>query len=176
VYPKFDFQAMCAQDVTSRTFSMYYPDTRPQGPKRYVVVSSTNAKYEDWASLDTESYQRKKQRLIDTTIEALEKYVPGVSEKITHAEASTPCTFEHYTQHMQGATFGTKFEGLQVSMDLPKAVAGMFHTGSVGIIMSGWLGTINYGVIVANDVDSFLVSKESCENSPAIHRWVVGSS
>jgi len=32
----------------------------------------------------------------------------------------------------------------------------MFHTGSVGIIMSGWLGTINYGVIVANDVDSFL--------------------
>jgi hypothetical protein len=28
--------------------------------------------------------------------------------------------------------------------------------GSVGIIMSGWLGAINYGVIVANDVDAHL--------------------
>ena len=26
---------------------------------------------------------------------------------------------------------------------------GLYHAGSVGIIMSGWLGTINYGVIVA---------------------------
>ncbi len=29
----------------------------------------------------------------------------------------------------------------------------MYHAGSVGIIMSGWLGAVNYGVIVANDVD-----------------------
>ena len=32
----------------------------------------------------------------------------------------------------------------------------MFHAGSVGIIMSGWLGAANYGVIVANEVDKFL--------------------
>jgi all-trans-retinol 13,14-reductase len=57
---------------------------------------------------------------------------------------------------MMGATFGTKFEGLKVSMELPKQVPGLFHTGSVGIIMSGWLGTINYGVIVANEVESYM--------------------
>jgi len=28
--------------------------------------------------------------------------------------------------------------------------------GSVGIIMSGWLGAINYGGIVANDVDGYI--------------------
>lgn len=28
----------------------------------------------------------------------------------------------------------------------------------VGIIMSGWLGAANYGVIVANDLDKFLSS------------------
>jgi len=28
----------------------------------------------------------------------------------------------------------------------------------VGIIMSGWLGAINYGVIVANDVDGYIRS------------------
>jgi hypothetical protein len=35
-------------------------------------------------------------------------------------------------------------------------VAGLFHSGSVGIIMSGWLGAMNYGVIVANEVDKYL--------------------
>jgi hypothetical protein len=32
----------------------------------------------------------------------------------------------------------------------------LFHAGSVGIIMSGWLGAANYGVIVANETDKFL--------------------
>jgi hypothetical protein len=41
-------------------------------------------------------------------------------------------------------------------MDLPDQLPGLFHAGSVGIIMSGWLGTINYGVIVANRIDKAL--------------------
>ena len=57
---------------------------------------------------------------------------------------------------MQGTSFGTKFEGLKVSMDLPDQVAGLYHAGSVGIIMSGWLGSMNYGVIVANKLDKWL--------------------
>ena len=40
---------------------------------------------------------------------------------------------------------------------LPEQVQGLYHAGSVGIIMSGWLGAINYGVIVANDVDALLL-------------------
>ena len=155
VAPEFDSVALCAKEVTSRTFSLYYPDIRP-GSTRYAVVSSTNANYEDWASLDEEAYQRDKQRLIQTTLDALEKYIPDIRGKIGHVEASTPRTFEHYTRQAAGATFGTKFEGLKVSMDLPKQIGGLFHTGSVGIIMSGWLGTINYGVIVSNEVDSYL--------------------
>lgn len=165
VDPEFDSVRLCAKDVTSRTFSMYYPDIRP-GSDRYYVVSSTNANWEDWAYLSDEEYERDKQRLIDSTLDCLEKYVPGAREKIDHIEASTPRTFHHYTHQARGSTFGTKFEGLQVSMDLPKRIPGLFHAGSVGIIMSGWLGAINYGVIVANEVDSFLHS-ESREPSGA---------
>ena len=58
---------------------------------------------------------------------------------------------------IHGASFGTKFEGLAVSRALPQQVAGLYHAGSVGIIMSGWLGAVNYGVIVANDVDAYLM-------------------
>jgi phytoene dehydrogenase-like protein len=85
--------------------------------------------------------------------------VPGVREKIAHVEASTPRTFQHYTRHIAGASFGTKFEGLAVSRAIPDQVAGLYHAGSVGIIMSGWLGAMNYGVIVANDVDGYLLKR-----------------
>jgi hypothetical protein len=62
-------------------------------------------------------------------------------------------------RHFGGTSFGTKFEGLKVSMDLPDQLPGLYHAGSVGIIMSGWLGTINYGVIVANKVDRYLCAQ-----------------
>ena len=155
VLPHFDSDALCARQVTSRTFSLYYPDLRP-GSDRYSIVSSTNANYADWAVLDPEHYAIEKRKLENETLAALEKYLPGVSKKIDHLEASTPKTFEHYTMHMHGASFGTKFEGLKVSMDLPKHVPGLFHAGSVGIIMSGWLGAVNYGVIVSNGVDKYV--------------------
>jgi all-trans-retinol 13,14-reductase len=156
--PELDSVALCAKDITSRTFSMYYPDIRP-GTDRYAIVSSTNANYDDWAHLGPEEYERDKAHLIETTFADLERFVPNVRELVGHVEASTPRTFEFYTQQQMGATFGTKFEGLAVSQDLPKHVAGMFHAGSVGIIMSGWLGAINYGIIVANEVEGFLSSE-----------------
>ena len=151
----FDIDAMLSRDVSSRTFSFYYPRTRP-GSDRHLIVSSTNANFSDWADLPEEEYQRAKQELCETTLDCLEQYIPDVREKLDHVEASTPRTFEHYTRHQQGASFGTKFEGLKVSKELPEQVAGLYHAGSVGIIMSGWLGALNYGVIVSNDVDKYL--------------------
>jgi len=94
--------------------------------------------------------------LEQSTLDALEKYVPDIRRKVDHVEASTPKTFKRYTLHPSGTSFGTKFEGLKISRDLPKQINGLFHAGSVGIIMSGWLGAANYGVIVANETDKFL--------------------
>ena len=152
---KFDPQELCSKNTTSRTFSIYYPQTRP-GSDMYSIVASSNANYDDWANLSEEEYRSSKEELIRRTLDALQKYDAKIRDKIDHVEAATPKTFQRYTLHLNGASFGTKFEGLKVSMGLPKEVPGLFHTGSVGIIMSGWLGAANYGVIVANDVDKFL--------------------
>jgi phytoene dehydrogenase-like protein len=152
---KFDPQELRSKNTTSRTFSIYYPQTRP-GSDMYSIVASSNADYGDWASFSEEEYRASKEDLIQRTLSALEKYVPKIRDKIDHLEAATPKTFQRYTLHLSGASFGTKFEGLKISMGLPKEISGLFHTGSVGIIMSGWLGAANYGVIVANDVDKLL--------------------
>lgn len=151
----FDIDALLSRKVSSRTFSFYYPETRP-GSNRWLIVSSTNANYRDWAELSEQEYQEAKADLIRGTLECLDQYIPDIARRADHIEAATPRTFEYYTRHMQGASFGTKFEGLKVSQDLPKQIQGLFHAGSVGIIMSGWLGAVNYGVIVSNEVDKLL--------------------
>ena len=157
VAEKFNSKELCSRNITSRTFSIYYPETRP-GSDMYSIVSSTNANYEDWVSLSEEQYRTSKVELIESTLDALDKYIPGVRGKIDYVEAATPKTFQRYTLHEGGASFGTKFEGLKISMGLPSEIPGLFHTGSVGIIMSGWLGAANYGVITSNDVDKYLRS------------------
>lgn len=159
--PRFQADLLLSRDITSRTYSFYYPRTRPEGRQRCLVVSSTNARFDDWTGMSKEEYEASKQDLIETTLDALDKYVPNVRERLDHVEASTPVTFEHYTKHISGASFGTKFEGLQVSFDIPKQIAGLYHAGSVGIIMSGWLGAMNYGRIVASDVDNQLTTNSS---------------
>jgi len=159
-YPVFDAGALCSDKITSRTYSVYYPSLRP-GSDRYTIVASTNAKHENWTGLPREQYRAAKEQMIDKTLDALDRYVPGVRSIVDYTEAATPCTFERYTRHVNGASFGTKFEGLKYSMELGNQIKGLFHTGSVGIIMSGWLGAANYGVIAANEADKVLMSADS---------------
>jgi phytoene dehydrogenase-like protein len=155
--PAFRTDLLLSRQVTSRTYSFYYPKTRP-GSNRCLIVASTNANYCDWADLGPEEYEASKKDLIETTLSAITKYLPNIRAQLDWVECATPLTFERYTQHLAGASFGTKYEGLAVSRGLPQQIAGLYHAGSVGIIMSGWLGAVNYGVIVANDVDAWLSS------------------
>ena len=154
--PAFTSEALRDFHTKSRTFSIYYPKTRPEAPPDYTIVASMNANYDDWAGFDDEEYARQKALLAERCLDDLERYLPGVREKIDVTEAATRRTFRRYTLHEKGSSFGTKFEGLEISRGLFQEVGGLFHTGSAGIIMSGWLGAINYGVIVANDVDAWL--------------------
>ncbi len=155
----FDSEELLDLKTQSKTFSIYYPKTRP-GHERYTIVASMNASYDDWADMSEQQYQAEKDALINRTLIDLQRYVPDIEGKLDWTEAATPKTFHRYTLHTAGTSFGTKFEGLDISRTLFKEISGLFHVGSVGIIMSGWLGAINYGVIVANDVDGYLRGAE----------------
>jgi phytoene dehydrogenase-like protein len=154
---EFKADELLSMNTTSRTFSLYYPRLRPQLKNAgYSIVSSTNARYEDWVNLSKEEYKLKKEELIAATLVSLGKVILGISKKIDYIEAATPLTIKRYTHHEKGSSFGTKHEGLEISMGLDKEIKGLFHTGSVGIIMSGWLGAANYGVIQSYEVESYL--------------------
>ncbi len=157
-YPTYDPERLLDIKVSSRTFSVYYPkETRPQvEDARVAIVSSTNCHYADWKKLSPEDYEAEKIFMIEETIKGLEAFIPDIRDKLEIIEAATPLTVERYTLHPKGTSFGTKFEGLDISMNLHKMLPGLFHAGSVGIIMSGWLGAANYGVIQANAIESYL--------------------
>lgn len=155
-WPVFDADAICSRNVTSRTFSVYYPRLRPGTDATCTVVASTNSHYRDWADLTPAAYRAAKKQFAEQALDDLARYVPDIRDRVDHLEAATPRTFARYTLHRDGASFGTKFDGLEYSMGLSREVSGMYHTGSVGIIMSGWLGAANYGVITAHDVDKYL--------------------
>jgi phytoene dehydrogenase-like protein len=165
--PKYSNQELTDLHTTSRTFSVYYPDTRP-GSDRYTVVASLNGRYREWKALSDEEYEKHKERLIEESITSLERFIPDVRAKIDWKEAATPRTIERYTTHMSGTSFGTKFEGLPVSMSLSEKLPGLYHAGSVGIIMSGWLGTINYGVITANKIDQYVRAQKAREVTSSV--------
>ena len=88
--PTFDSAALCDLHGESRTFSFYYPKGRPEDqaagkPDRYVIVSSTNALFEDWERMSPEEYEANKQRMVDETIADIERRVPGTARR-----SSTP--------------------------------------------------------------------------------------
>lgn len=160
-HPVYNPERLLDLKVSSRTFSVYYPEeTRPQVENgRVAIVSSTNCRYEDWKALSTDEYEKEKELMIEDTIKGLEKFLPDIRDQLEIIEAATPLTVERYTLHPKGTSFGTKFEGLEVSMNLHKELPGLFHAGSVGIIMSGWLGAANYGAIQANNIESYLFNE-----------------
>jgi phytoene dehydrogenase-like protein len=127
-------------------------------------VASSNALYDDWKNLSDDEYELKKKEMIEETLNELERILPNARSYFDFIDAATPLTVERYTHHYRGASFGTKFEGLDVSMKLHEEVEGLYHSGSVGIIMSGWLGAANYGVIQANNIDSYLHKQQVRES------------
>lgn len=169
-YPTYDAEKLLNKNITSRTFSVYYPQARPQDEiAKYSIVSSTNAHYDDWKNLSETEYNDAKNSMIEDTLKCLETFIPNIRSKIAFIDAATPLTIEHYTHHYRGSSFGTKFEGLAVSSKLPEEIQGLYHAGSVGIIMSGWLGAANYGVIQANNVENFLQKRMQQHEFEAKH-------
>lgn len=158
--PEFNTDLILSPSIGSQTFSIYYPDMRPDRGERYAIVSSSNARYEDWKNLSHEEYLAQKEVVKERALTELEKLIPEIRQKIDVIDCSTPLTVEKYTHHKKGSSFGTKFEGLEVSMNLHHQIDGLFHAGSVGIIMSGWLGAANYGVIQSHEVDTYLTQRE----------------
>jgi len=60
--PVFDSSELLDMHTRSKTFSVYYPKTRP-GHDRYAIVASMNSRYDDWNALSETSGSERENRL-----------------------------------------------------------------------------------------------------------------
>ena len=154
--PRYDADAFRAFPPRSISYSFYYPRHVRPDYEGTEIVASMCADYADWEGLSVAEYHARKAQLVEAVLDDLSRFVPNVRAKLDHIETATPLTLERFTGHWRGASFGTKFPGFLAAEKLPAVVPGLFHCGSQGILMSGWLGSANCGALAAGKADAFL--------------------
>ncbi|MDR1536136.1 MAG: FAD-dependent oxidoreductase [Planctomycetota bacterium] len=152
----YDAEAFRAFPPRSISYSFYYPDHIRPGRPGAEIVASMCANYEDWDNLTPGEYRDRKKILIQSVLADLSRHIPGIAEKLDWREAATPKTLERFTGHWRGASFGSKFPGYLAAEKLPAEIGGLFHCGSQGILMSGWLGSANCGALAAGKAQAYL--------------------
>ena len=72
------------------------------------TVLAIGPTFEEWNSLDDETYQLKKKKEQERLVSVLEKRFPGFRNALRHTEVATPRTIERYTLKNGGAVAGPK--------------------------------------------------------------------
>ncbi|MBR6199863.1 MAG: NAD(P)-binding protein [Spirochaetales bacterium] len=107
---------------------------------------------EEWKQHEKEYYELK-DKIIDSVLTLIDKYIPGFSDLVCYKEMATPLTFEHFTNQPMGNFYGLpetpdryKIEELRIKTP----IKGLYMTGTdilsngiVPAIMSG-MGTAVY--------------------------------
>lgn len=159
--PTYNAEAFRVFPPRSISYSFYYPHHIRPDYDGAEIVASMCSNYDDWEGLSEEKYAKKKALLVDVILKDLSQFVPGIQEKLDHIEAATPLTLERFTGHLRGASFGTKFPGFLAAERLPEVIKGLYHCGSQGILMSGWLGSANCGALAAAKAEAFLDTEDN---------------
>lgn len=143
------------------SYTMYYPHVRANRFNSMTIGSTQLASWDNWKDLSDEAYAEKKQDLIESTLDHLQLEIPDIRDRIEFVNAATPRTMQRYTAQENGAIYGTKFEGIELADRIPEEIPGLYYSGSVGLLMSGWLGTLLRGLTVSDEVDTYIMHRNS---------------
>ena len=156
--PLFRTDLLLSRDITSRTYSFYYPRTRPQAsaavPDRVEhqrpLRGLGRARRRRLRGQQTGPDRNDARRRSKNTCR-------DIRERVDHVEAVDAQDFRAlHASTSQGPVSAPSSRAWRSAARCPSRFDGLYHAGSVGIIMSGWLGAMNYGVIVANEVENHL--------------------
>ncbi len=106
-----EFNAQMKQDITQRGFvfvdySQIDSNLAPKN-KSFGVLCMADF-IEDWQNLDKMNYKEKKQEVIESTLQKLEKHYPNISNLVEYAEVGTAKTVQRYIKTPNGTAYGFK--------------------------------------------------------------------
>ena len=130
---------------------------KPGGHTADLVTILPNNLFEKWKKgkwkKNENDYYELKEKITESIIKLVEKYIPGFSALITYKETATPLTFEHFTNRQNGLFYGLpafpeRFKIKDLEVKTP--IKNLYLTGtdllSNGITASLFsaMGTVSY--------------------------------
>jgi len=157
--PCFAPMLLLSRDITSRTYSFYYPRCRP-GAKPLADRLEHHARYADLANLRARTTKPANATWSETTL------VRAGTLHSRHSREARSCRglhslvpFATTPSTWKAPASAPSSKGWQSVARYPSRSAACFHAGSVGIIMSGLAGSDELRSVIVRQRRRFLAAK-----------------
>ena len=139
----------------------------PEGKHSLQVITGTSYElFEKWSALPSgrrgPQYDSLKKQIGYRLISEVERYVPGLSDNISHLSFATPLSNEYWVGARKGGNFGPDQTPSQVGpgrfIDCSTGIRGLFLAGA-GTLGGGVMSCIASGFIAAAKTIDFLQSR-----------------
>ncbi len=126
--PPIEIDGKLRERLSFKTYN-FDPHLAPDG--KCVIVLMLSSDYDRWAELskDPERYAAEKEAACEAVLDALERRIPGIREKVEMRDVATPVTWERFTGNWRGSYEGWLPTPKQMMMQMKKTLPGLdgFH-------------------------------------------------
>jgi len=113
------------------SFKVYNFDPALAPAGKSVIVLMLNSDYDRWVELskDPQAYAAAKETACEVVVDALERRIPGIHDKVEMRDVATPVTWNRYTGNWRGSYEGWLPSGKTMMSQLKKTLPGLdrFH-------------------------------------------------
>jgi all-trans-retinol 13,14-reductase len=106
----------------------------------------------DWENLEKKEYKTRKEQVVSSFIEKLEKLIPGIKDVIKFSEAGTSATVKRYTLNPEGAVYGFAQTPSRIIFDSFKMLDNLHFASAWGKTGGGFSGAIIGGYLCAYNI------------------------
>lgn len=132
------------------------PSLAPAGKTAIAIIRIEY--FKNWVNLSREEYLKKKAKVQEDILSAVETYIPGFRSHIEVLDAATPLTMQRYTSNDEGAFDGFLCNPQRVGLckgglSLKTPVKGLYLSSAwIESMSGGFYGCILYGYLVAKQI------------------------
>jgi len=153
-----EFEANLKQNVEYRNFGFtdyaQIDADLTKDPSKSFAVTCTTDYIHEWEGLDEDAYRKKKELLIQNTLERLERHYPGISDLVEYVEAGTVKTQQRYLKTPNGTAYGYQPTPQRVA-SIPRShsreISNLYFVGQ-WVIGGGFSPAIMSGEICAREI------------------------
>lgn len=135
----FEVAGQTRQELWYQHFA-FDPTMAPQGKTSVTVLYPSNLTWWEQFEYQGNAYKAEKQRILETTVDQLEKVFPGISAQIETSDVATPLTTVRYVNNWKAGLgfMMTKTLAGEMVMNPQYSLPGLGHFYMIGLWVKGF--------------------------------------